>query len=125
MYWAIAIGSRLQTRIARAWSDCSNSGGKLGFGFGNVGRAIAEPSPLIRGKLRIKPWTADLQRCVDAAKIAFGHISNPQLVQRCCDVFVIGPVFLPPCRLVGVNAEHALVVIETQRDRFPVAGLGL
>lgn len=96
MYLAIAFGSRLQTRIARAWSDCSDGGGKLGFGFGGVIGAISKSSTFIRGQAGKKPRTSKLKRCVGSAEMAFGHISNPQLIKRCRDVFVIRPVFLPP-----------------------------
>lgn len=51
MYLAIALGSRLQTRIARACRDCSDSGGKPCLGVGPVIGAGPQVSAL--GLLRI------------------------------------------------------------------------
>jgi hypothetical protein len=64
MYLAIAFGSRLQTRIARAWSDCSNGAGKLGLGVGEVIWTSTKSSSLIGRQGRKKAGPAELERRV-------------------------------------------------------------
>ena len=77
MYLAIALGSRLQIRIALACRDCSDGGGKSGLCIGSV--LGAGPNVSAFRLLRIRAGLAIPERRDRVFAKEAGHISNPAL----------------------------------------------